>query len=103
MKETLTVSDIARSLAGHDGGRLFVVVGSEDEYVLLADGKERKLQRPKRKKRKHAVWAGRCDSPLAERLQSGGAVQDSEIRRALARKRALQTTEEGVLAWQKMM
>ena len=44
-----------RSLSGRDKEGIFVVVGVTDEgYLLLADGKTRKLETPKRKKRKHA-------------------------------------------------
>ena len=35
----------ARSLAGHDKGRLFVVVRVEEPYVYLADGKNRLLEK----------------------------------------------------------
>ncbi len=42
------------SLAGHDKGKTFVITGIENEtYVLLADGKTRKVNSPKRKKVKH--------------------------------------------------
>ena len=43
------------SLAGRDKGNLLCVVGESDEFLLLADGKERPLQRPKRKKKKHVA------------------------------------------------
>ena len=43
----------ARSLAGHDKGRLYVVVGTEGEWVWLADGRHRTVEHPKKKKRKH--------------------------------------------------
>ena len=40
---------IVRSKAGHDKGLLFCVVGTQDGYLLLANGKQRKLAAPKRK------------------------------------------------------
>ena len=44
-----------RSLSGKDKGMILVVVGVTDEgYLLLADGKTRKLETPKKKKQKHA-------------------------------------------------
>ena len=46
-------SQIVLSLAGHDKGKLFFVLREEGEYVLLADGKGRKLATPKRKRKKH--------------------------------------------------
>ena len=41
------------SSAGHDKGRFMLVVGADGERVYLADGKERKLENPKKKNRKH--------------------------------------------------
>ena len=41
----------ARSLAGHDKGRLYVVLETAGDSVLVADGKYRTLDRPKRKNR----------------------------------------------------
>ena len=62
-------SDIVKSAAGRDRGRLFFVLGTEGEFLLLADGKSRKLERPKRKKRKHVTFACRADGP--QRLPGG--------------------------------
>ena len=56
----------------------------EGDFVWLADGKRRKLETPKKKRRKHVVSAGVWTHPVAGRLQDGEPVLDSEIRRALA-------------------
>ena len=57
-------SDIVRSDAGRDQGKLFVVLAVEGEYLLLADGKGRKAESPKRKKRKHVLFVAEDDSRL---------------------------------------
>ena len=45
---------IVRSKAGRDGGRLFVILSEVDsDFVLVADGSLRKIDRPKKKRRKH--------------------------------------------------
>ena len=44
---------IVKSLAGHDAGSFYVVVKSEEDVVWIADGKLRKLEKPKRKNPKH--------------------------------------------------
>lgn len=42
---------------GHLSGRIFVVLGTcEDGYLLLADGKKRKIAFPKRKKISHVTF-----------------------------------------------
>ena len=44
---------IVRSIAGRDKGSLFIVISREGDYVYLANGELRKVDRPKRKKLKH--------------------------------------------------
>lgn len=44
---------VARSIKGHDFGRLFVIVKSSGQFVWLVDGKHRKKQNPKIKNLKH--------------------------------------------------
>lgn len=41
------------SSAGHDKGRPMVVTGADSGYVFVADGKERRLDSPKKKNIKH--------------------------------------------------
>ena len=77
-------SDIVQSIAGRDKGKLFFVLDVEGEYLLLADGKVRRLESPKRKKRKHAVFQAHCDCRAAEKIRSGEKVTNSELRRTLA-------------------
>ena len=44
---------LARSKAGHDMGKVYVIIEVDDTYVYLADGSIRTLKNPKKKKRKH--------------------------------------------------
>ena len=44
---------LAISRAGHDQGTVYVITGEEGEYVYLADGKLRTVDRPKKKNKKH--------------------------------------------------
>ena len=81
---TFRQGDVVRSAAGHDRGELFLVLREEGDFVWLADGKRRKLEAPKKKRRKHVVSAGVWTPPVAGRLQDGEPVLDSEIRKALA-------------------
>lgn len=72
----LEIGRIVCSKAGRDQGRFLAVVGYEGEYFLLADGKERPLERPKRKRRIHL---GVTNTVLGETsLRS-----NRELRRAL--------------------
>lgn len=47
------VGQIVCSKSGRDKGSVLVVVGEDDLYVYVCDGKERPLERPKRKNAKH--------------------------------------------------
>lgn len=40
---------IVKSISGHDKDRFYVLVGLEKGYGYIADGKRRKLEKPKRK------------------------------------------------------
>ena len=81
---TLTRGSVVRSAAGHDRGDLFLILREEGDFVWLTDGKRRKMETPKKKRRKHVVSAGVWTHPVIGRLQDGEPVLDSEIRRALA-------------------
>ena len=80
----ISKSDIIISLAGRDKGKLFYVVDVEENYVLIADGKGRKLENPKRKKLKHVRRVSRTETRVAVKLQNGDKVLNSELRRDLA-------------------
>ena len=49
----IKVGSIVRSIAGHDKGSLLLVVAMEKGYAYVADGKLRKIEKPKKKKLKH--------------------------------------------------
>lgn len=47
--------EIVKSLRGHDKDKFFAVVMQDDRFVFLADGKNRKINAPKKKSIKHVV------------------------------------------------
>ena len=80
----ISKSDIVISLNGRDQGKLFYVMHVEDNYALLADGKGRKLENPKRKKLKHVRRVSRTETRVALKILQGDKVLNSELRRDLA-------------------
>lgn len=61
---------IAVSLAGRDRDRVYIIVGVLDEnYVLVSDGRKRKIEKPKQKKLKHLRILGKPDSELATLIE----------------------------------
>ena len=77
-------ADMIVSLAGRDKGQLFFVIDTDDQFVYLADGKGRRLESPKRKKRRHVRKLPQSDSRVAEKIRNGDKVLNSELRRELA-------------------
>ncbi len=49
----ISPGSVVKSTAGHDSGRYFVVIRCEKSFVYISDGKERKLETPKKKNIKH--------------------------------------------------
>ena len=80
----IMISDVVVSTAGRDQGNLFYVVGTDPIYLMLANGKDRTLEKPKRKKRKHTQKVLRSETRVAAKLISGDKVLNSELRRDLA-------------------
>ena len=78
------IADVVSPIAGRETGKLYYGVGVDGDFILLANGKDRSLEKPKRKKRKHANKVLRSETRVAEKLRSGDKVLDSELRRDLA-------------------
>ena len=85
---------IVRATAGRDKDGLFCVVGVdwEQERLLLADGKRRRVERPKAKKLGHVETLTddqhRYEHPVIRNLEAGRAPTNKELRRMLAAFRA---------------
>ena len=81
---------IVQATAGRDKGGIFCVVGVDHEKtrLLLADGKRRKIARPKAKKLGHVMHLtdsqSMYDHPVVHSLRQGEPVSDRALRRALA-------------------
>lgn len=73
----ITQGTVVVSAAGHDKGGIFAVIGfTLGEYALIADGKVRKLEKPKKKKLKHL-------EPIGV-LEQGNPVQTNrQLKKAL--------------------
>ena len=73
----------ATSLAGHDKGRLYMIVSEEGEMLGLCDGTHRCLDNPKYKKKKHVqmMRSETMAEAFPELVTSPDA--DQRIRRAI--------------------
>ena len=78
------VSDVVVSTAGRDQGSLYYVISTDELFLMLVNGKDRTLDKPKRKKRRHVQKVLRSETRVAAKLISGDKVLNSELRRDLA-------------------
>ena len=78
------ISDVVVSVAGRDQGEWFYVIAQDQTYLFLANGKDRTLEKPKRKKRRHVQKVLRSETRVAEKIRSGDKVLNGELRRDLA-------------------
>lgn len=67
---------IVLSKFGRDSGRFMIVVASDQSGVYVVDGKERPLERPKRKNPKHLDATNHC-------LSEGSFATNKAVRRIL--------------------
>lgn len=76
-------SNIVKSTAGRDAGKFFFVLETQGDFLLLADGKTRRVENPKRKRVKHVALVGESHSLIAEKIRSGEKITNSELRKAI--------------------
>ena len=80
----LQIADVVMPTAGRDKDKWYYVLSMDETYLYLANGKDRRIEKPKCKKRKHAVKVLRSETRVAEKIKSGNKVLNSELRRDLA-------------------
>ena len=80
----LTIADVVVSTAGRDSGQLFYVLEADETWLSLINGKDRTIEKPKRKKSKHTRKVLRSETRVAAKLRNGDKVLNSELRRDLA-------------------
>ncbi len=78
---------MAESLAGRDKGDIFFVLEITDKTVLLADGKRRTLEHPKRKNLRHVKLLPDGDF-AAVSYKISDRPMNAELRRAMAEYKA---------------
>lgn len=75
---------IVRSKAGRDKGELMIILSNNEDYAYVANGNLRRVDRPKKKKLKHLQLTGFVSEQIASRLEAGDAVENHQVRKALA-------------------
>ena len=78
-----SIGMFARSLAGHDKGKLYLISKTEEEYVYLVDGVIRTVDKPKKKRKKHIQIDYQIMDLIKEKLEAKSELRDEDIKRAL--------------------
>ena len=83
LENGISVGEIVQSLAGRDKGEFLVVLAIDGEYVVVANGKVRKTQNPKRKKIKHIKKVSSVSAELTEHILSGKPIGNERLLQAV--------------------
>ena len=75
---------VVTDTSGRDTGGIYYVIQEDPIYLYLANGKDRTLDKPKQKKRKHVQKVLRSETRVAQKLRAGDKVLNGELRRDLA-------------------
>ena len=73
----------ARSLAGHDKGKLYIIIEADEEFVSVSDGRLRPLEKLKRKRIKHIQPDYEISEIIAGRMREEKPVRNEDIRKAI--------------------
>ena len=80
----MEVGRVVLSRAGRDQGHVFVIVDVIDEnYVAIANGCQRKVDNPKKKKIKHLAAQKEIFEEISKKVSEKKRIFDSEVRNKL--------------------
>ena len=87
---------LASSKAGHDKGKVYVIIKEDAEYVWLADGKIKKVANLKKKSKKHIqIIKYFNNEEMQSKLLKGKEVSDLEIMMVLKKYKKQQMSDTG--------
>jgi len=85
----MDIGEVVTSKNGRDAGKSFIVIATENEYSKIANGKTRRLEKPKLKKNKHLNLETKSDNSITEKIESN-KITNNEIRTYLSRRNVCQ-------------
>ena len=78
--DAVKLGDVVASKNGRFRGELFVVLAVDGDYVRCANGKQRKVNNPKKKKIKHLELGLGHSAHIEEKLLKDEKVTNNEVR-----------------------
>jgi ribosomal protein L14E/L6E/L27E len=79
----IQAGNLVFSIAGRDSGRVFIVLKVEDGFCYLADGRLRKVSKPKKKKTKHVKPTLVTAESLKDKITLDERLTNTEIRNCI--------------------
>lgn len=81
--DTYGIGMMAKSLAGHDRGKTYMIKDFDEKFVYLVDGSIKTLDKPKKKKWKHVQIDRNVSRWIANLLKEEKEIHDSDVIRAI--------------------
>lgn len=86
LSNNVSIGQVVKNTSGRDTGRLFFIVKIiDDKYVYIADGKKRKLEKPKLKKVKHLQRYDIINNIIEKKIESKESITNAFIRAELGK------------------
>lgn len=77
-------ASLVKAIAGRDEGKFFVVMEiKDDNYVMICDGRRRKVTSPKKKKIKHLENLNYSLNIIKDKLETGNEINNSDIKKSI--------------------
>ncbi len=80
---SISIGQIVYAKRGRDKSNPFIVVNLDEDYLYLVDGDTRKLEKPKKKNKKHIQIVNKVDYNIKKKLDEKLYLLDADIRKAL--------------------
>ena len=74
---------MAKSLAGHDKNKIYMVLTADEDRVHLVDGKYKTIEHPKMKKRKHVQIDTHVSEWIRQIVDNKQIISDSDVIKAI--------------------
>ena len=79
----MKIGDVVISIFGHDEGEWYIVKDINEYFIYLIDGKNKPLEKPKKKNLKHIAKTNFCANDIAQKIVNKQYIQNAEVRKAL--------------------
>lgn len=75
--------EFARSLSGHDKDQIYLILKKEERAAYLVNGRTHKLEKPKKKNKKHYQIIKHIPEDILAQLNKNGSLTDDIIYESL--------------------